>query len=72
MTDHRRPGMRPQGKARGLIVVWKETQRGNIWAPMINIPGQGRAATLALLKEMSVQNAMGTPGLRKLTRRGRG
>ena len=77
MTDQERQGMIPQGRARGLIVVWEQVQReergrlrrGGIWPPMIRVPGQGRAATLALLHEMAVQNAMGTLGPRQLTRR---
>ena len=63
----------PRG-ARGLIAVWEQVQwedrgrlrRGGIWTPMIRVPGQGRVATLVLLHEMAVQNAMGTPGPRQL------
>ena len=72
ITDQERPCMKPQGRVRGLIAVWKETQRGKIWAPMIRVPGQGRVATLALLKEMAVHNAMGIPGPRQQRGRGRG
>ena len=72
MTDHERPGMRPQERARGPIAVWKETQRGKDLDPMIRVPGWGRAATFALLKEMAVQNSMGTMGPRQQRGRGRG
>ena len=65
MTDQGRPGMKPQGGAGGLIEVWKEAQRGKIQAPMLRVPGQGRAATLALLKQMAAQNKVGTLGPRQ-------
>ena len=79
MTDLERQGMRPKGRARGLIAVWDQVQRekrgrlkrGGIWTLMIRVLGWSRVATLALLHEMAVRNAVGTPGPRKLMRRGR-
>ena len=79
MDQGKQEGMRPLGRARGLLVVWEQIRReerarlrmGGIWTPKIRVPGQGRVATLALLHEMATQNAARTPGPEHQTRRGR-
>ena len=75
----REEGMRPLRRARELIAVWewtrreKEMMRGRIWTLGTGTtPGQGRAATLALLWEMATQNAISAPGPIPQLRKGRG
>ena len=75
MADKEGWGMRPQGRARGLMTVWEWVQeeqwerlrRGGIWTLMVKVPGWGRVATLALLHEMAVQNVVGGRRGRRLT-----
>ena len=55
-------------------MVWEEARRkrDRIWLSKCPSPGQGRAATLALLSEMVAQNATRRPGDRNLHPMGRG
>ena len=70
MDQERQEGMRPQGRARGLIAVWEQVQREErtrvrrrgIWTPMVGGPGRGRAVRLALMREIIAQNVAVPPG----------
>ena len=57
--------MNPQGRARGLIAVWKKAWRRKTWAPALRVPGHGRAITFILLEQMATQNKVGTLGPRQ-------
>ena len=70
----------PVGRARGLLAIWQETRReqeirlrrGGIWSPVSVTPGQGRAATLALLCEVANENTARASSPIHHQRRGRG